>query len=127
MTDKNTNKKLFHIGQTIWFKPFERRDTNFKDDVITIGRKYITTKRHLTIDIETLRWVEKGYGTQGRIFFSEQELKDYEQTKINIYRIRKIVDEAYREGTMSLNQTKNILNILEAGRGKVPESFDTSN
>lgn len=106
------NKAKFHIGQDLWFKSEDRRIAVEKDRVITVGRKYVTTENQKTIDLENLHWIEKGYGRQGRFFFSEQELDENIQQKANLTKIRSLVDYSTNPNDYTVEQTEAVIKIL---------------
>lgn len=112
---RKENKKKFYIGQRIWFlkNSIRRSEMQYRfhvEIVEKIGTKYVTAESGNTVSLEDMVWESNTYGVQGYLFFSEQELLDYEESKRNMGDIRLLVSY---EKTYTLEQTKQVLAILK--------------
>lgn len=69
-------KKVFTLGQNVWFEPDDKRDKGFYATIIKVGRTYYTIdKWNIKFDKDTLCHCEY---PNGRLYVSEQEAKDAE-------------------------------------------------
>lgn len=107
------NRKKFHIGQEIWFDDEQRKNVMLSDTVMTVGQKYITTEKGYTIELDTLRWIEKGYGYQGEYHFSKRDLLESLELQKNIRIIYNQLLRDLNDPQITLQQSRDIRAILD--------------
>lgn len=64
----------FHVGQQLWYVPFERRGNPRSVNVTVIGRKWVTLEgRQGRFDESTMLMDGNGYSSPGRVYMSQEE------------------------------------------------------
>lgn len=113
------SKKDFYKGQKLFLKPLDSRDKETVATVFSVGRKWVCLGRdnaELRIDLSEEVFLDKrfyglkNYGVRGMFFFSEQELKDYEEFE---EKKDQIIKKVKLSNFIPLEKVNKILELLE--------------
>lgn len=79
-------KKVFTLGQKVWFEPDDKRDKGFYTTITKVGRLYYTIDRfNAKFDKEILHNNESPYGF---LYSSEQEAREEYKARVMFVRLQ---------------------------------------